>query len=779
MSLQVSTGAGSLIALGLGISDVATLFSLSRQHGNWLSTASGDKDLLELLDQDEMDVLRRGGLIDTTRFNKRWGSELVIFANGRSQTFRGERAEKALEPLGQLSATLVCIVATLDAFCSTDLVKSVIRSTLLEALAPAEYGEDIVAYQYTQRINSWRSSATVRGMSAETRRIRKNLIQREAVFPGLMPAGDSPHMVSFLVWLLTEKSESHTTPSSDVAGVAWCLSRIGIEVLGVCGPNIAPSEAPIQLQYSPDAAWVMSQRPMGRPLDVYLSRQACTTVNLDCPNESLSKFPIDSMTATRCRSAWGKGEQAAGSVGCKPWAPQIQWQAMVENRDVEYVFYDAGGATGRPETLIYNLVSLLAFVVNNETCAALAQVLDRETSDVLEWLGQVVETRTDESIEDPDLGEVNKINAFTVLQAFFMGYYYGVLLRLVDTSMLGLPVVEGGWGFRSNKFFYKMASIYGNKIYPRLHNGRCIPREAIIDILSALLLGNYQEISADNKKPVYSRNAWCIGVVNKRALLTYSVLRPCVTLRDVGRFMLIDADVSSIPVGSDGLIRPGVPESLKLDGLPVGSRHLSPSQQSDMFGTESNLQTDVTFHIEPDWDGDSSTMLLCVRYKGRRVQTINPATADLNFLRSLVRPASATDGDQEIPDSVVRGKLWTIADFFAKSPPVSEHGNDRPELFMALSELPRFRYFITEAYSSIAHVSILLDSLHTTRQKVSGLGTHTDRRCHVILDARRHKDEDESDEWYPEDTERDLRQKKVDTHFTQLGRGIPSRKGRG
>ncbi|KAJ4258512.1 hypothetical protein NW757_003080 [Fusarium falciforme] len=111
MSLQVSTGAGSLIALGLAINDVATLVTLSRQVVTWLSTESGDKDLLDLLDHDEMDVLWRGGLIDTTRFNKRWGSDLVLLVNCQSQAFTGEKAENALETLGQLSAIMVCIVA--------------------------------------------------------------------------------------------------------------------------------------------------------------------------------------------------------------------------------------------------------------------------------------------------------------------------------------------------------------------------------------------------------------------------------------------------------------------------------------------------------------------------------------------------------------------------------------------------------------------------------------------------------------------------------------------
>jgi hypothetical protein len=82
------------MVIGMCITDVATLFSLGRRVGNWLATASGDRDFLELLHHDELDILRCGGLIDTFRFNKRWDSEMFLLCNGKATTIKGELAEK-------------------------------------------------------------------------------------------------------------------------------------------------------------------------------------------------------------------------------------------------------------------------------------------------------------------------------------------------------------------------------------------------------------------------------------------------------------------------------------------------------------------------------------------------------------------------------------------------------------------------------------------------------------------------------------------------------------
>lgn len=101
MSIQANTGVGSLVALGLGIGDVATLFTLGKRVGNWLTASSGDIDLLALLDQDEMDLLQRRGVMDVARFNKRWSKAMRLLMNGQPQTLHGEKAEKAFGPQSQ------------------------------------------------------------------------------------------------------------------------------------------------------------------------------------------------------------------------------------------------------------------------------------------------------------------------------------------------------------------------------------------------------------------------------------------------------------------------------------------------------------------------------------------------------------------------------------------------------------------------------------------------------------------------------------------------------
>jgi len=73
MLLQVTTGFGFLVALGIGAGDVTTLITVGRKVGNWWTAASGDQDLLKALDEDEANILKRRGVLDEIRFNQIWG----------------------------------------------------------------------------------------------------------------------------------------------------------------------------------------------------------------------------------------------------------------------------------------------------------------------------------------------------------------------------------------------------------------------------------------------------------------------------------------------------------------------------------------------------------------------------------------------------------------------------------------------------------------------------------------------------------------------------------
>lgn len=52
---------------------------------------------------------------------------------------------------------------------------------------------------------------------------------------------------------------------------------------------------------------------------------------------------------------------------------------------------------------------------------------------------------------------------------------------------------------------------------------------------------------------------------------------------------------------------------------------------------------DFTKHIEPDWDVNPETMNLCIRYKGRRVTSLNVASADSLFCMAYVDPVETPE----------------------------------------------------------------------------------------------------------------------------------------
>ena len=68
MSVQSLLGGSSLISLGFGAGDIATLYTLGRRLGNWLTAPIGDAELLVLFEEDEFELFQRRDIIDINRF---------------------------------------------------------------------------------------------------------------------------------------------------------------------------------------------------------------------------------------------------------------------------------------------------------------------------------------------------------------------------------------------------------------------------------------------------------------------------------------------------------------------------------------------------------------------------------------------------------------------------------------------------------------------------------------------------------------------------------------
>lgn len=165
MSVQSLLGSSNLVAIGIGAGDVATLFTLGRRIGNWLTAPLGDAELLALLEEDEFDILQRRGIIDMARFQSRWNSSLRLLENGNLTYFEGEAVEALLRKSSRFTAIMMCIVAALDEFASASTVRAVCKSLLRRLLSGRqgpEMTEEVLSSNLGVRINGWRSAAAVR-----------------------------------------------------------------------------------------------------------------------------------------------------------------------------------------------------------------------------------------------------------------------------------------------------------------------------------------------------------------------------------------------------------------------------------------------------------------------------------------------------------------------------------------------------------------------------------------------------------------------------------------
>ncbi|KAE9369889.1 hypothetical protein N431DRAFT_427969 [Stipitochalara longipes BDJ] len=640
MSITITTGFGSLVALGVGAGDVATLVTIGRKVGNFLTAASGDQDLLKALDEDEANILKRRGVLDEVRFNQIWGERMTLLANGQATTFDGPLVQQTLGQLPRLTACMVSIIAVLDAYCEVGTVKAIFKQLLLELLRSSENGEELLASELNSRLNAWRSAACVREIHFKCRQLRRELIALQRIQDGVMPIGEARETTRFLYWLLAENSSLFTTSSSDVAGIAHCLSRVGFDILSVSGIIDEPLETPCRVHFDLNSS-ISFQTQNNYSLEGLGSfRQPRTVVPISNPEEAISAFPIEPEIGNWCRQAWKSGRDCAKYV-------RLQVSAATRNeiyqKDVIYKISDLGTAPDRVRSEIQELARLGTFIPNREVCVALENVFSRESQDILSFLitqvgntpsrtiviarGGPVRIDGSSSISNSDFNDKRKIDAFTAYQSFVMGYYYGIFLSnsVIDTSSLQLNTVDGAWSFRSVTLLKKMKAYATTAASQDYY----ISREKLLEILASLLFSYTVNIG------FAGAGQYGLGIIERRAVFANSLLSPCLTPQDIGKFKLIDVDASGIPKDMYGIIRPGYcfPFQPHFDNTTIPRRIIARGPPEDF-----------TKHIEADWDGDAQRMTICIRYKGRRLATVNPCTADQVFIYTYVEPV---DNPQE------------------------------------------------------------------------------------------------------------------------------------
>lgn len=693
MSLQVSTGAASLVAIGLGAGDISSLVSLGRIVGNWWTASSGDEEFLSMLNEDEFNILKRRGLIDIPTFNKRWRKRMRLLASGRTTIVEGQQAQDATKDLSRFTASAVCLVTALDQFASTDLVKVVMGETLKRLLETTENGDDYLRAVFPVRMNAWRSTATLHGFSDEAKRTRMDLQRNGVVLPGLVPWAEQYELVRFLVWLLAGEDEEYMTSSSDIAGLGLCLNQLGMDGLSIPGFGPSPTHTQCRLVYSADVILRNPGDNIGGGMNQVLNRQASITVPIQHPEECVSIFPMDLSVQNRCRAAWAAGQRAASCVSVAVRAGSFDAFAV----DVVYTFLDQGSPETRTSREIYDLAKEQAVLVNEEILQGLAGCLAKEEPQTLEWVCNQTRasTKEDHEISDPSFLNESRIKAFTVFQSFFMGYYYDLLFRIVDTDSLALQTVDGEWGFRSPELLHHIR-LSGIMQGPN----KGIERLKLISILSAMFLGQYKRtpnIHRTTDTP-YTASG-CVGVIAKRALLVNSILGKCSSPSEIAGFTLIDADVGGVPRDSEGLVRCGDADGLeRWDYISTPPSDFVPLEIPETAPSE-----DVTLHIEPDWEGDPDRLLLCVRYKGRRISTISPGATDCHYAAMCCNPLMERQSDTLSQFMLAGMATWTEEGALSMPP------RNLCLVFQAFNR-PRLRYAAVGLYRGSCNMYVASNS---------------------------------------------------------------------
>ncbi len=233
MALSIAMGPKSLIQLGMSVTDITTLISLGRTAGNWMTCQSGDNEFLRTIEVDENVIPFRRGLVDLDGFNKRWRQSCRLLINGHAQKIDGNYLAKTLENFSRFTAFMVSLITVLDAFLSSASVRQVMEDILKELLRATEMGEDLIQAEFPNRLEAWRSAGAMRGMTTYVRNHRLNLVKGGHILSSY-PSKDEEHDITeLLTWLLLGTDHELINPSSDVAGVAFCLSYVAFDLLDV------------------------------------------------------------------------------------------------------------------------------------------------------------------------------------------------------------------------------------------------------------------------------------------------------------------------------------------------------------------------------------------------------------------------------------------------------------------------------------------------------------------------------------------------------------------
>ena len=536
---------------------------------------------------DPEDLILRKGLIDPTALHQRWDVRLTLFQNGTKRVI-GKGSGAVVDSMGIFSWYMTLTASVLDATFEIRSMKLAMSNFLTALFEEHVDGLDYLQRELPYHIQGWVSAGVVRNMVAKARSVWQELLEAKLRLPGDIPPGDVTEVVRFLVWLAGGKSQKESkgfdTTSSDVFCVAFVLQSLGLDSLEVSASpqhHKTATESKLLVRYTPSAiaTGLVSDDEIKRRTFRQWHRFGMR-IPLGCKEECVSIWPgtagdnnlrrqlfKDGAAASRTLSvdAYVHAERP-GPTGYKIWDPNM---ALLDRADP---------AVYRLTTTCFPIATPTLLESVSHIMRRYPDWVEREGEDILHYL-------------------VTSPPALSQVQVFFLGYYYGMIGKILNTSQLSVPEAYGTWKWFDAHLLYEMTDILRKHTlqlsdYPQTRDhpdGFILERAGMLKLLATLVAGANSE-----QRDAVDRST--LGVHGKLTVVCSSLLGAVDSGTAASHYYLLDTDSTAIPSNARGLISSGMQESMvRITAVPDEEDLQSP-EQVNLTGVEE----DFTSRIEPD-----------------------------------------------------------------------------------------------------------------------------------------------------------------------------------
>ena len=615
MSLSFSVTSKTLTNVGIGLGEIAVITGAGRNVVSWLTARLKDRALLDFLVKDEKEIIPRKGLVSTAELEQRWNRQLTLFQDGRILPFVGTTARNILhrETLDLFTWFMTLLTATLSAATSPDCARSVLLKFLSRRCLENDGSEHLV-HDIGQHIQGWASIATTRNILRAARDSWERLGRQGIHPPGFMPDFDEEELIHMIEWLVdTEKKAElnrlFVTASSDVYSIAIVLNELGIGVLQYA---TALREDPLQYVLESQLLIVLDQsRLSSRPVSAVLKRKGMR-INVTSPHECVSLWPGTETSNNRRRSIFQAAARASDSMQFS--AGQLVTGDLAGQGDFQPLFVWKYRTVKRMPDHIYMFCEEFLIGATAETVGAVTGLF-------ASWRlpNNTLQKKLD-AIVRLNVGDL-EASMISDIQVFILGYYYGLLAPIVDTSRMAFPEAFGSWTWddleicslvRSRK---KLSGV--GKTDP-LEPGctlEFVERHFVLRMVAFLYAG------AEMCQITTIRRG-CCGVHGNVSVLDSTLMGDTDSVPDICRFVLLDVDKTFFPSNEQGLINPG--ERSFGPFQFISELNLVPINGFREISQQPRTQADFSSLVEPYWGVDPSRVVVAFRRHGRIVARLGP-----------------------------------------------------------------------------------------------------------------------------------------------------------